>query len=68
MTSVELNPVFFSRFRKPWGPFLINDGKLRVFTAKLGPAGGIRGYEGITGNMHNSTLLKNKRFQIPGAD
>lgn len=35
--------------RAPWGPFKILEPSLRLFSLKLGPSGGLRGYEGITG-------------------
>ncbi|OXA51211.1 Protein Skeletor, isoforms B/C [Folsomia candida] len=34
---------------KPWGAAKIVDGKLRTFSARLGPSAGLRGYEGMTG-------------------
>lgn len=34
---------------KPWGAAKIVDGKLRTFSARLGPSAGYRGYEGMTG-------------------
>lgn len=33
---------------KPWGSAKIVDGKLRSFSARLGPSAGLRGYEGMT--------------------
>lgn len=34
---------------KSWGAAKIVDGKLRTFSARLGPSAGLRGYEGLTG-------------------
>jgi len=33
----------------PWGQFQIREPSLRLFSLKVGPSGGPRGYEGITG-------------------
>jgi len=35
--------------RKPWEKSQIFDRTIRTFTAILGPSGGKRGYQGITG-------------------
>ncbi|CAL8090895.1 unnamed protein product [Orchesella dallaii] len=34
---------------KAWGPIRLVDGKLRQFTARIGPSAGLRGYEGVSG-------------------
>jgi len=41
--------MFISVCRTPWSEFTIVDGQLRTFTARLGPSGDLRGYEGQTG-------------------
>ena len=35
----------------PWGPFKIVGNTVTQFIARVGPAGGSRGYSGITGNL-----------------
>lgn len=41
--------ILTSCYRPPWGQFQIREPSLRLFSLKVGPSGGPRGYEGITG-------------------
>lgn len=41
--------INLNEFRAPWGPFKIFEPSLRLFYFKVGPSGGHRGYEGMTG-------------------
>lgn len=43
------NGTLFSAFREPWQKAEIFDRSVRTFKATIGPSGGKRGYEGITG-------------------
>jgi len=43
------NHVFHSLFREPWEKTEIIDRSVRTFRATIGPSGGKKGYQGITG-------------------
>jgi len=44
----------------PWKPSIIQDAK--VFTARIGPAGGKRGYTGITGTVFTSMEYSSRSY------
>lgn len=46
---MKVTVPYFSR--EPWEPNLILDRTTRTFTATLGPSGGKRGYQGLTGAL-----------------
>jgi len=39
-------------YREPWDKMEIFDRNLRTFTATIGPSGGKKGYQGITGESY----------------
>lgn len=45
--------LFFDYFREPWEKSEIFDRTVRNFKAVIGPSGGKRGYQGITGTCAN---------------
>lgn len=52
-------------FREPWDKSQIFDHKIRTFTAMLGPSGGKRGYQGITGMTSTGLAWYINGYLIP---